>query len=327
MKLPKQADSSIDNILVISLSNIGDAVLTTPVISVLKKQFILARISVVVGPKAREIFEHAPYLDKVFIYNKHMSFSDKYQFIRLLRKESFNLVIDLRHTLIPLFLNTKYRTKLVRKRKKDLPSVADHLSCLEALGINARGAEFILPIHEKDRKYARKILRGSTSSHQYKIAIAPGAASDLKRWSQEKFYSLAKQLEKCLNVQIIFVGDDTDKERFITYILVTVGLSVMGQTSLMQLGALIEQVDLLITGDSAPLHIARAVKTPVIALFGPTDYIRYGPHRNEGLSVRLDIPCSPCRSPVCKEQRRMCLDDLTVETVFSIVEKRVKQEK
>lgn len=316
--MKREALKDIHKILFITLSNIGDAVLTTPVLSALMREFPNAGIDVVVGPRAREVFEGANYLNRVWVYDKHQDYKGKWQFIRQLKKEQYDLVVDLKHTLIPLFINSRYRTSILRKKRKDKSAVDDHLECLISLGISSNEVKFILPITEKEKSFADDILKeNNISDDEFIIVIAPGAASDLKRWSQDNFKTLARKLEKEHKAIILWAGTERDREILSEAGMPETGIDLMGKTSLMKLTALLEKAGLMITNDSGPMHLARAVGTPVLALFGPTDYIRYGPSGDLNRVVRLELPCAPCKSAHCRIEKRKCLDDLGVEEVYN----------
>ena len=102
----------VRKILVISLSNIGDIILTTPVISILREHFPSSCIKVLVGPKGLSLFENCKTVDEVIIFDKHVSWLKQVNFVLKLRKEKFDLVVDLRNTVIPLLIGARFRTSL-----------------------------------------------------------------------------------------------------------------------------------------------------------------------------------------------------------------------
>ncbi len=97
--------SEIKKILVVSLTNIGDVILTFPVIDILKKDFPSAKLSIVIGPKAESLFFKNPYLDKIHIFDKHQPPLKSLSWIGELRRERFDLVVDLRNTAIPFLIS------------------------------------------------------------------------------------------------------------------------------------------------------------------------------------------------------------------------------
>jgi ADP-heptose:LPS heptosyltransferase len=107
-------------ILVITLSNFGDVILTTPVIMRLVRKFPEARITVVVGPRAQSVLQRSPDIHKIVVYDKKASLWGKIKFILELRKTKYDWVVDLRNTAIPFLVSCKHRTPLFRKFSKRL---------------------------------------------------------------------------------------------------------------------------------------------------------------------------------------------------------------
>ena len=103
------------NILVVTLSNFGDVILTTPVIMALVEKYPEARITAAVGPRAQSVLQRSPDIHKIVIYDKKASFLKKLKFILELRKAKYDLVVDLRNTAIPFLVSCKKRTPLFRK--------------------------------------------------------------------------------------------------------------------------------------------------------------------------------------------------------------------
>ena len=112
-----QEQNQIKKILVISLSNIGDIILTTPVISSLRARFPESRLAVLVGPKGVPIFEKSETIDEVIVFDKQVSPWKKFLLVMALRRKKFDLVVDIRNTAIPFFLWPKYRTSFFVDRR------------------------------------------------------------------------------------------------------------------------------------------------------------------------------------------------------------------
>ena len=102
--------NKIKRILFISLSNVGDIILTTPVLKVLSENFPEARLDVMVGPRGGELFKNHPAIFKVIIYDKHVPVGNKQRLIRKLRKVKYDLIVDMRNSLFPILLGARYRT-------------------------------------------------------------------------------------------------------------------------------------------------------------------------------------------------------------------------
>ena len=100
--------SNVSKILFITLSNIGDAILTLPVLSALRDNFPEASIDVVVGPRPQEIFKKDPRINVVFVYDKHAGLKDKITFIKKLKAEKYDLAIDMKASFLPVLIGAKY---------------------------------------------------------------------------------------------------------------------------------------------------------------------------------------------------------------------------
>jgi 3-deoxy-D-manno-octulosonic-acid transferase/heptosyltransferase-1 len=98
-------------------------------------------------------------------------------------------------------------------------------------------------------------------------------------------------------------------------------INLGGETTLLDLAALYQSASLLVTTDSGPMHIAAAVGTPAIALFGPTDPLRTGPYGKNHTVIRKELSCSPCFLKKCTSM--ICMNDITVEEVFQAIKKKL----
>ena len=107
--------SQVKRILVITLSNVGDIILTTPVMATLAIEFPAARIDVMVGPRGKEIFDHDRRVFKLIIYDKHTSLAQKRRLQLKLKSLNYDLAVDLRNTIFPLLINPKYRTSTMQR--------------------------------------------------------------------------------------------------------------------------------------------------------------------------------------------------------------------
>ena len=133
------------------------------------------------------------------------------------------------------------------------------------------------------------------------VAIAPGARSHLKRWPAPGFAAVADALVRERGAQVLLVGDAEDRPTAeqVAAAMQYAPMNLAGRTTLRQLAALFRRMALVLTNDSACLHVAGAVGTPVVALFGPTDPVKYGPTGPRDSVVRLGLVCSPCERALC----------------------------
>ncbi|MFH1406870.1 MAG: glycosyltransferase family 9 protein [Candidatus Omnitrophota bacterium] len=307
-------------ILVITLSNIGDAILTTPVVQALRKNFPDAAIDILAGPRAAEVFKGDPRVHKTIVYDKHQSLAEKIKLIKRLRENHYHTAIDLRNTLIPLLIGVKHRTPLFFRKPRGVFYKKDaHLFRLKQAGVDIAGAELDIWISAQDQLYIDSLLADTGKNF---IAVAPGARSDTKRWSEEKFTSLCEKFTR-LNIPLALTGDGAD-EKIAQFIVERINsakiLNLCGRTTLAQLAALLKRSKVLISNDSAVMHIAAAVKTPVVAIFGPTNPGKYAPRGEKDIIIRKDIPCSPCERAQC-QRTHQCLEKIGVEEVYNAAKK------
>ncbi|MBN1405771.1 MAG: glycosyltransferase family 9 protein, partial [Candidatus Omnitrophica bacterium] len=246
MKIDK---TRVHNILFITLSNIGDVVLTLPVLGVLKREFPQAKITIMVSPAAKEIFQNDPAISKIIVYDKHISFLEKINLGLRLRRKKFDLVVDLRSTTYPLLINAVYSTSLVKKKMKGVISKRyEHLSKLASLGLDISNASYNLFFSDENKLKIKDMLAQMGISDGDKIAaIAPGAKSHIKRWAAGNFADVCRRLNKELGVKTILTGDAQDKE--IASQIMSYGLNdtydATGQTSLLELSFLLSKCKLL----------------------------------------------------------------------------------
>lgn len=303
--------------LVITLSNVGDIILTTPVMRALSKEFPGSRMDVMVGPAGKEVFEKDPRIFKVIVYDKHMPMIQKRRLQLKLKKLKYDLVVDLRNTIFPLLIGSRYRTGTIQKFPEDaLHRRERHLYRLESLGITACGGPSYIHIPEEDEERVSSFLREYGVSSPM-IVISPGAKSHLKMWTDEGYAKVADRLIDECGASVIFVGleADEDKVKRITGKMTNRPYNFVNKTNIRQLASLLKRSSLVITNDSAPLHLACAVGAKTLALFGPTDPKKYGPTGELDAVINKKLSCAPCESAACKHNYE-CMKLITPEEVF-----------
>jgi len=327
MKIDRNA---VKRILLITLSNLGDAILTTPVLDALYKRFPDARIDILMNPVFEDLFAHDNRVAKIFFYEKHAVSFEKYRLLKKLYNIRYDLVVDLKNTMIPLFLMPRYRTSLIRIKHEAIHKKEEHLSLIRQLGIETQGAKLGIMTNEEDADNARKILNGFVNPGKY-IVMNPGAKSHVKRWPAANFAALSDRIVKELGYDVVVIGKDSGRknpesdrvvvDNFLKLTKENV-LDIVGKTNTRELFLIIGRARCIITNDSAPLHIASATGTPTVALFGPTDDRKYGPLANRSVVIRRPMPCAPCETAKCSRQYE-CLRDITVKDAFDAVKKIV----
>ena len=315
-----QSKKNPERILIVTLSNVGDVYLTAPVVNAVWRAYPLAKMSLVVGVGAQEVFRDDPRLQEIIPYDKRSSFLEKCRLVASLRRKKFDLVIDLRNSLFPLLIGAPRQTSLLTQPPRDLSHRMDrHLWKLKEVGIATDGSqEKPLWVRPESEEKMRKVLRGfGVKMENPFVLVSAGSKSELKRWKAASFSKLCDRLHREKEFPLIFIGEEADKPfvKKVTSVMREPFHSLVGETSLPDLVALIRTARLLVTNDSASLHIASLLGTPTVAIFGPTDPKKYGPRSERHRVVRKDLFCAPCEKARCPYHHE-CMNELPVEEVY-----------
>jgi ADP-heptose:LPS heptosyltransferase len=179
-----------------------------------------------------------------------------------------------------------------------------------------------LALPEEARRAAARLVAGSRPL----IGVHASGGREVKQWSAERFAEVAARLARDRDAVIVLTGATRDRplvERVKTLLGPAITTVVVaGNDDLVTLAAVLERLDLFITGDTGPMHLAAAVGTPIVAIFGPSDPARYGPLAAHSRIVRVDLPCSPCnriRTPParCVGHVPDCLEAVPVDRVVA----------
>lgn len=323
--------AKVKRILVITLSNIGDAILTTPVIRILRRDFPQAHLAVLVGPRAFSVFKSDYRIDNLIIYDKSISWKNKLVLVNRLRHERYDLVVDLRHSLFGVLLGARYHPSIFAQPPKSLLHMKDrHLWRLKPLGLNIdnlQGPHVVFSEAERDN-VKQMFDKWQIKDGQMLVAVAAGARNLTKRWQPEGYGQLIEQLSTEYHAKIIMVGDKKD-EVLIKEIIAQVKpelFNACGKTNIGELSFLLTKCKLLITNDSAPMHLGWAVGIPVVSIFGPTDYKKYAPGGPYDLVIRKELPCAPCEKSLCFKGTRACLKLISADEVFAACKKILDSE-
>lgn len=315
----------IKRILVVTLSNIGDVILTTPVVEALIRQYPAARIDIVAGPNGREIFEKNKKISKIFIYDKRSGLFEKFRLLKKLKHTHYDMAVDLKNTMIPFLIGAAFKSRPLGRKRQGMHKKDQHLAVINSMGINTRSLKMNIATDADDLKNVEELLSDVKGDF---VVASCGAKSHTKRWPAENFAALCDCIRNELAFEIILVGKDEgdfpDSDRVVAdkvkREMKTRPRDFLGKTNIRELALLIKKAKALITNDSAPLHIASAVSTPTIAIFGPTDPKKYGPLADDSIVLRKFLKCEPCEKPECGRNYE-CMREITVEEAFAAVKR------
>ncbi|MDD5487616.1 MAG: glycosyltransferase family 9 protein [Candidatus Omnitrophica bacterium] len=332
--------SRVKSILLISLSNLGDIVLTTPVLRKLHDEFPDAVIDVVTGMPGRDIFLAHPAVRKVIINKRRKTLRSRLLDVLLTRRQKYDLVVDLKNSLMPYVAGARYGTRSLSSFLGGIKRLSsgvtahkrtEHLAKLRTLGIDAeRDVGFYVPVSEEDARQAESLIveaertLGPGVQRDRIVVINPGTKNHLKKWKASNYAKLSDMLSGEKDCIVFLTGTDEDRQTVNDVIAATKRpvLDVCSRTTIGCAAGLMARACMVITGDSAPLHIASAVGTPTVAIFGPTDEKKYGPLAEKSVVLNPRIGCRPCGKGSCqKRPPDGCINDVTVEEVYRAAEK------
>jgi heptosyltransferase-2 len=204
-----------------------------------------------------------------------------------------------------------------------VPSMRDmYLKLAGGIGAPVRHTTTKLTPTREAREAAARFMESGGLVRGKVVAMAPGARWETKRWPAGHFHTLALELE-ALGYGVLVVGDSSEKELCGSIATGTKAINASGKLSLGELAAALGNSSVLVTNDSAPLHMAEAVGTPVVALFGPTvRQFGYFPLLPDSIVMERHLDCRPCSrngSGPCRIERRECLEDILPSEVLGNV--------
>ncbi len=317
-------------ILFITLSNIGDVMLTLPVLDRLKTSFPGYSITVLGSKRVEEIFSGDVLANEFISYNKKSSLKEKFRLFYLLFKENFELVVDLRDTFLGFVLKLKNGIFPFIKIPRSVKHMKDRHFYRAGLSSMPDSGERYFYIGPEDQKRISSLLgREGITEKDKIIAISAGARSQAKIWPKEKFARLASELIEEFNARIILVGDkdDINISHYINESLNCACLDLTGKTNLRELACVLKKSSLLISNDSAVMHMASYFDIPVVAIFGITDEQMYGPWSRKSIAVRKEVYCRPCQKAQCSFKTRDCFNLIKVEDALQAARGLLSSEK
>ncbi len=332
-------------ILITRMKFIGDVVLTTPVVRSVRNAFPDAYLAYLGEKEAVSLLERNPCLDEIIPFDfSRPSALEQVRIARLLHRRRFDLAIDLfgnPRTALLTFLSgapTRVGPKRALRGRLYTLQVADdgapksaiefHNQFIRAVGIEptARRTEIILS--EAELEEARMMLRSGgdpAAAGQTVIGLHPGASWPAKRWLPERFAALADLAAEKIGAHVVVTAGPGDSDTVETVRRhARSDLHIVQSPSLRRLAAITAQCSAYVSNDAGPMHIAAAVGTPTIGLFGPGEEQVWFPYdRSEGHQVlRKDVPCHPCHLDFCNRKGdgfMECMKLLSVEDVFRAV--------
>ncbi len=330
-------------ILIIQTAFLGDVILSTPLIKALRELFPDSFISYLLIPETKKVLENNPYLNEILVYDKRNK-KGPIQFFRMvgkIKERGYDLAViphrSIRSALLSylsnisqrigfdnsvgsfLFANKVHYVKNVHEIERNLLLLSDF--DYHPINVNPE----LFPSSD-DYSYARNLLHDSDIREDEKIVgIAPGSVWATKRWLPERFAEVADLLQQKSGVKVVFLGSEEDEKlcKRIAGQMKTQSVILAGKTDILQSAAIISLCRVILSNDSAPVHIASAMKRPVVAIFGSTiPEFGFAPYGEGHLIVQKKMECRPCGihgKQKCPQKHFNCMKEITTEEVFKAV--------
>lgn len=330
----------MERILLIRFGSIGDVVLTTPAIRAVRRAFPDAYIAMLVGDRSAGVVSANPHLNEVIVFRREVKvFSETRRAAAILQERGFDISIDMQRKFRSSLLAYRSGAKLrigyhrpmgflctVKVPGSSKHIVDQNLELLKPLGIMEADREPEMFLSDEDRDYADVMFQSQGLAPKSRIiGIFPGAGWLSKCWPAERFAAIADLASEELSASAVIFGGpgETDIVDSVAQNMKTSAVLMKDRVTLRQLGAMIEKCDLFLSNDTGPMHIAVAVKTTTVGLFGPGDHVRFQPIGEKHTFIRVDVHCSPCKKFTGKCKDNICMKSITVDEVWKAVRERL----
>lgn len=323
-------------------SRIGDFICATPAFRALRMALPNAELTLIGMPFVEELVMRSPQLDRFIPFPGFPGMAEQFfdprqsvQFFQQMQAEQFDLAIQMHGSGVysnpfTLMLGARVTAGFVRegdpagRLDAALPmplnrhEVRRVLALTTFLGASPQGEETEFPLLAEDAKAAAALL---AEADRPLIGLHPAAREMTKRWAPERFIALGTELQRRYGGTVVVLGG-LEERRLGDTIAQTIGqscLNLAGKTSLAVLGGVISQLSIFVTNDSGPAHIAYALGTPTVTIFGGTDPAAWGPLKGQQHRVLAhEVPCRPCDYGECPVGYT-CLENVTQRQVVEKV--------
>ena len=368
-RAPQLEPGDIHSILVIRLDLLGDLVLSLAAIHALKQTYPQARLTVLALPYAAGLLELAPDVDEVLSYDvnrirrpadvlRPRHWRELFALTGQLRQARYDLCLSLHGPFACVmawlsrcprrfgYASEAYPFMLTHTLPGGRYDVRQHevlygLKLAELAGaaasrLGAAPAPKLTVPQAEQRRMRHLLAEWEIRADSLLVVIHPGASNgSAKRWLPEYWGQLASRLHRELGAAVVISGTPGEAA-VVGEVVRACGFKpviLAGQTTIPQMGALLKRADLLLSSDSGPAHMAAALGTPQVTIFGPTDPAVYAPFSAKALVLRRDLPCSPCydarATAECRFGHVNCMRELTPDEVYGacvrLLQKRLQQ--
>lgn len=329
-------------ILIIRLSSIGDILLTTPFIRQTRITFPNSTIDFVIKQRFIDLIRFNPHINHIYSVNEAEGMAGLRKIRRQIEGRHYDYIFDLHNNIRSRILTKGLPNPIFRMRKdklkrfllvytkinlykRPIPIPERYLRVGRAAGIidDGHGLEIFWKNHIEEGLFDvvdRRILKKPF------VAMAPGAGFKTKRWPIEYFYELIRKIERKKNIPIVLLGNKKEAPSFKPledFLQVT---NLAGEITILEAAVMLSKAKFLVSNDTGLMHLATAVKTPVLAIFGSTvEEFGFFPYRSQHQVVQRNglwcRPCSHIGRNHCPLGHFKCMKDLKPELVFNHLKK------
>ncbi len=332
-------------ILIIRLSSIGDVLLSSPFIRQVRIQFPSARIDFLIKKEFYDLVRYNPHLNKIYLVETKEKFSGLQKLKNKIIANQYQYIFDLHNNLRSRYLTAGLKNSKIFRIDKDIikrlllvhfkKNTYDRIIPIPerylqtAKNLQVQDDKNGLEIFWKDQidKQAAALLKKENVSQSF-IAVAPGAGFQTKRWPTEYFKQLMEMIANKEKSDFVLLGNKKERSEFSELETVPGVHNLAGQLTLLEAAAILCRAKVLISNDSGLMHMATAVKTPVLAIFGSTvKEFGFFPYRGRHMVLEnRNLKCRPCSHigrHSCPKGHFKCMKEIKPETAYHLFRKLV----
>ncbi len=327
--------------LLILMGALGDVARGLCLLEPIQNRYPGAHITWLIEPKWKSFIELHPLIDEIIVFDRPKGLRAVGKLRRKLKEKSFDITLDLqRHFKSGVFSylsdapirvgfakqnakegNWLFQTHYIPPYEKGSSKVDHYLSFCDLIDASYT--------HPLSFGLSQAELQGFTSDlydfqeQKTLCGVVLGSSWESKDWIPTGYISLCERLMQDRDAQVLLLGDGSQQDLAEMIVEKTGASSLVGQTNVPQLTSLLARCAVVVGPDSGPGHIASAVGTPYISLFGPTDHRRVAPYATEELVVRADVACAPCLKRKCPGLDKICMRLISVDEILARFDKVV----
>ena len=302
--------SKVTDIIINFPTNLGDTILALPTLDRIKSNYPNSNITAIASKRTQSLLDSNTFIDKVIVFDKTWGIKEKGNFTYSLRSR-YQLMVDLKHTLLPMLLKIKYRTPYIRKFSKTEHITDKYLRLIQKLAPK--------PACEKSQFNIPKDKRSNWDNLDIENAIffACASLSVIKRYPYENLKIVVENTVK--TNPVVILGTEEEKEAYKDILTMSGIIDLTGQTTLMDIYYLFKKyAKTVVAVDSSLMHLASYADIPVVALFGPTPPQRSLPKSKGSIILQnKKAKCAPCDVAECS-QRNECMDIPSKDVIDAI---------